>query len=194
MDKTVDDCFIRRRHRVLSAARKCPLSAPNKEGTRKGCLGPCSLRATPLPRRRGALCFAKSETLAEESAPSALVSKLPDADRLDYLWTRTQDQPVILHSAQVRVAPLVLRTTLGFAKPPRSNLRAARLCEHRLARAGLCASGSNRLMQDQSPKTCQKTKSTREGCFLFSGGALFTKVEPVFDLFNVSLSQAKSNP
>ena len=32
---------------------------------------------------------------------------------------------------------LVLRTTLDCVKPPRSNLRAARLCKHRLARAWL---------------------------------------------------------
>ena len=47
-----------------------------------------------------------------------------------------REHPDRLYSFSAQsLSPLVLRTMLDDVKPPRSNLRAARLCKHRLARA-----------------------------------------------------------
>jgi hypothetical protein len=43
-----------------------------------------SLRAAPMPRQCFALFFGFTKALAEQSAPFALVSKLPDTNWLDY--------------------------------------------------------------------------------------------------------------
>ena len=122
-----------------------------------GGLYSCELQSKAL----GALRLANQRfALTEQPATSTLSSELVDVDVLDYHglrpWcpeakreitaraislfaggpsrTRTLDRPVILLAVQVRFAHSVLCTPLGYAKPPRSNLHAAHLCEHRLAR------------------------------------------------------------
>ena len=57
----------------------------NRKGYLRNFLGGLySLRAAPMPRRCFALCFGFAKALAEQSAPFALVSKLPDTNWLDY--------------------------------------------------------------------------------------------------------------